>query len=62
VSYGPEKWALMKKEEKALLIFKGTFLEEYIVLIMKTGNGVSRKNRELNEMSKVENIVKWIKE
>ena len=28
---------------------------------MKTGNGKSRTNRELEEMSKGENIVKWIK-
>jgi len=29
----------MKKEEKTLLIFKGKYLEEYMVLNMKTGNG-----------------------
>ena len=28
---------------------------------MKTGNGKSRTNRELEEKSKGENIVKWIK-
>jgi len=28
---------------------------------MKTGNGKSRTNRELEEMRKGENIVKWIK-
>jgi len=28
-----------KKEEEALLIFKGKYLEEYMVLNMKTGNG-----------------------
>jgi len=32
-----------------------------MVLNMKTGNGKSRTNRELEEVSKGENIVKWIK-
>ena len=32
-----------------------------MVLNMKTGNGISRTNRELEEMSKGENTVKWIK-
>jgi len=30
---------LTKKDEKALIIFKGKYLEEYMVLNMKTGNG-----------------------
>jgi len=37
---------------------KEKYLKEYMVLYMKTGNG---KNRELEEMSKGENIVQWIK-
>jgi len=32
-----------------------------MILNVKTGNGKSRTNRELEEMSKGENIVKWIK-
>ena len=41
---------------------EGKYLEEYMVLNMKTGNGkVGRIERELEEMSKGENIVKWIK-
>ena len=32
-----------------------------MTLNMKTGNGKCRTNRELEEMSKGENIVKWIK-
>ena len=32
-----------------------------MVLNMKTGEWKSRTNRELEEMSKGENIVKWIK-
>ena len=39
VTYGAETWTLTKKEEKAMLIFKGKYLEEYMVLNMKTGSG-----------------------
>ena len=38
VSYGVEAWTLTKKEE-VLLIFEGKYLEEYMALNMKTGNG-----------------------
>ena len=47
---------MTKKEEQSLLFLKGKYLEEYMVLNMK-----SRTNRELEVMSKGENIVKWIK-
>jgi hypothetical protein len=40
---------------------KGKYLEEYMVLNMKMGEWKSRTNRELEELSKGENIVKWIK-
>ena len=36
--HGAEAWTLTKKEEKALLL-KGKYLEEYVVLNVKTGNG-----------------------
>ena len=39
VSYGAEAWMLTKKEEQVLLILKGKYLEEYMVLNMKTENG-----------------------
>ena len=39
VSCGAETWTLTKKEEKSLLIFERKYLEEYMVLNMKTGNG-----------------------
>ena len=39
VSYGAEAWTLTKKEEQAVLIFERKYLEEYVVLNMKTGNG-----------------------
>ena len=39
VSYGAEAWTLTKKEEQAWLIFERKYLEEYMVLNMKMGNG-----------------------
>ena len=33
---GAEAWTLTEKEEQAVLIFKGKYLEEYMVLNMKT--------------------------
>jgi len=61
VTYGAEVWALTKKEEQAVLIFereifRGMYGAEY-------GNGEweNRTNREIEGMSKGENIVKWIK-
>jgi hypothetical protein len=39
---------------------KGKYLEEYMVLNMKMGKK-SRMNQEVEELSKGENIVKWIK-
>ena len=61
MTYGAEVWALTKKEEQAVLIFereifRGMYGAEY-------GNGEweNRTNREIEGMSKGENIVKWIK-
>jgi hypothetical protein len=39
VSYGAGAWKMRKREEQALLIFERKYLEEYIVINMKTGNG-----------------------
>jgi len=39
VSCGAEAWTVTKKEEQVVLIFKGKYLEEYMVLNMETGNG-----------------------
>jgi hypothetical protein len=36
-------------------------MDEYMVLNMKTGEWKSGTNRELEEMSKGEKMVKWIK-
>jgi len=61
VSYGAETWTLTKKEEQTLLIFERKIFRR--IYGAKYGNGEwkSRTNRELEEMSKGENIVKWIK-
>jgi hypothetical protein len=50
-----------KKEEAALLIFERKIFR--IIYGPKNENGEwkSRTNRELEEISKGENIVKWIK-
>jgi len=51
----------MMKEEQAVLIFKRKIFRR--IYGAKYGNGEwkRRTNRELEEMSKGENIVKWIK-
>ena len=58
---GAEAWTLTKKEEQAGLIFERKIFRR--IYGAKYGNGEwkSRTNRELEEMSKGENIVKWIK-
>jgi hypothetical protein len=60
VSYGAEAWTLTKKEEQALLIFERKIFRTYGPKY-ENGEWKSRTNRELEEMSKGENIVKWIK-
>jgi len=61
VPYGAEAWTLTKKEEQDLLIFEGKIFRR--IYGPKYGNGEwkSRTNRELEEMSKGENVVKWMK-
>jgi len=60
VSYGAEAWTLTKKEEQALLIFERKIFRRIYGAKYENGEWKSRKNRELEEMSKGENIVKWI--
>jgi len=60
VSYGAKAWTLTKKEEEALLIFERKIFRIYVPKY-ENGEWKSRTNRELEEMSKGENIVKWIK-
>ena len=61
VSYGAEAWTLTKKEEQALLIFKRKIFRRIYGPKYENGEWRSRTNRELEEMSEGENIVKWIK-
>jgi len=52
---------LTKKEEQALLIFERKIFRRMYGPTYENGEWKSRTNRELEEMSKGENIVKWIK-
>ena len=61
VLYGAEAWTLTKKEEQALLIFERKIFRRIYGPKYENGDWKSRTNRELEEMSKGENTVKWIK-
>jgi len=61
VSYGAEAWTLTKKEEQAVPIFERKIFRRIYGPKYENGELKSRTNRELEEMSKGENIVKWIK-
>jgi len=61
VSYGAEAWTLTKKEEQAVIIFERKIFRRIYGPKYENGEWKSRINRELEEMSKGENIVKWIK-
>ena len=52
---------MTKKEEQALLIFERKIFKRMYGPKYENGEWKSRTNRELEEMSKAENIVKWIK-
>jgi hypothetical protein len=52
---------MTKKEEQALLISERKILRRIYGPKYEDGEWKSRTNRELEELSKVENIVKWIK-
>ena len=55
------KWSLTKKEDQALIIFERKIFRRMCGLKYEKAEWKSRKNRELEEMSKGEDIVKWIK-
>jgi len=61
VTYGAEAWTLTKKEGQAVLIFERKIFRRIYGAKYENGEWKSRTNRELEEMSKGENIVKWIK-
>ena len=56
-----EAWTLTKKEEQAMLIFERKIFSRICGPKYENGEWKSRSNRELEEMSKRENVVKWIK-
>jgi hypothetical protein len=60
VTYGVEIWTMTKTEEQALLIFERKIFRRIYGPTYEDGEWKSRKNRKLEELSKVENIVKWI--
>jgi hypothetical protein len=51
---------MTKREEQALLIFERKIFRRIYGLKYENGKWKSRTNRELEEMSKGENIVQWI--
>jgi len=53
---------MTKREEQALLIFKRKIFRRIYGNKYEDEKWKSRTNRELEEMSKGENIVKWLKE
>ena len=60
VSCGAEAWTLTKKEEQAVLIFERKVFRRIYGPKYENWEWKSRTNRELEEMSKRENTVKWI--
>jgi len=52
---------MIKKEEEALLIFERKIFRRIYSLKYEDGEWKSRTNQELEELSKGENIAKWIK-
>jgi len=61
VTYGEETWTTTKKEEQALIIFERKIFRRIYGPKYEDGEWKSRTNRELEELNKGENIVKWIK-
>ena len=61
MSYGAEAWVLTKKEEEAVLMFGRKIFRKIYGPKYENGEWKSRTNRELEEMSRGENTVKWIK-
>jgi len=61
VTYGAETWTMTKKEEQDMLIFERKIFRKIYGPKYEDEEWKSRTNRELEELSKGENIVKWIK-
>jgi len=58
---GAEGWTVTEKEEQAVLIFERKIFRRIFGPKYENWEWKSRKNRELEEMSKGEYIAKWIK-
>jgi hypothetical protein len=56
-----EAWTVTKKDEQALLVFEKKIFRRIYGPKYENGEWKSRTNGELEEMSKGENTVKWIK-
>jgi hypothetical protein len=61
VSCGAEAWTITKKDEQAAVVFERTLFRGIYGAKYVNGEWKSRTNRELEEMSKGESIVKWMK-
>jgi hypothetical protein len=61
VAYGAETWTATKKEEQAVLIVERKMFRRIYGPKYEDGEWKSRTNRELENLSKGGNIVKWIK-
>ena len=61
MSYGAEAWTLTNKEEQVLLVFERKIFRRIHGPKYENGAWKSRTNRELEEISKGENIVKMDK-
>ena len=58
---GAEGWTVTEREEQAVLFFEREIFRRICGAKYENGNWKSGTNRELEEMSKGENIVTWIK-
>ena len=61
VSCGAETWTMTKQDEQALLVFGRKIFRRIYGPKYTNGEWKRRTNRELEEVNKRENIVKWIK-
>ena len=57
---GAETWTVRKEGEQALLIFERKILRRIYGPKYENGEWKSKTNREIEEISKGENIVKWM--
>jgi predicted component of type VI protein secretion system len=62
VTYGANTWTMTKKEKQDLLMFERKIFRRIHGPKYEDVEWKSRTNRELEKLSKGENIVKWIKE